>query len=166
MARLEWTNSHSVFLPNIDDDHDEILAALAGLRGMLTEPGSGVDWKKSAEQLVRRFCDHFQSEERLMRAARYSSLGWHKSQHDHARNRLKQLLASVRSRDVETTTAMIAYLTSWLQNHMQVADMMMGAFLRNQCRIGKIIFSAGTKPIDGCRWEDSNGDPWTPSEPY
>jgi len=68
MARLEWTNSHSVFVPNIDDDHDEILVALAGLQRVLTEPGSG-DWKKSAERLVRCFCDHFRSEERLMSEA-------------------------------------------------------------------------------------------------
>jgi hemerythrin-like metal-binding protein len=162
MARLDWT-THSVFVPKVDDDHEEILAALAGLQGVLAEHESGVERNKSAERLVRCFCEHFRSEERLMKAARYSSLEWHKNQHDHVRKRLRQLLATVRSRDAKATATITSYLNSWLHDHVRVADMMMGAFLRNQRRIGKITFRASTRPIDGCGWKDSNGDPWTPS---
>jgi len=157
---LEWSTSHAIFVPEIDDDHEEIIAALRALEAALVQPDA--DWKKVARNLIRYSNDHFASEERLMRASRYDSLRWHKSQHDYGRKCLKQLMARVRRRDSAGVTAMIAHLKSWLDGHMRVADMMMGAFLRHQRRIGKIAFLASTRPIEGCQWTDASGEPIIP----
>ena len=57
------------------------------------------------------------------------------------------------------------YLTGWLHNHTRVADRMMGAHLRNQrlC-VGKLVFRAGTKAAEACKWVDSRGKAFDPLE--
>ena len=84
---------------------------------------------------------HFEHEERLMRASRYASLGWHKPLHDAASRNAQRFALAINRRDREAGRALVAYLTQWLHAHTSVADRMMGAHLRNQClQVGKLVF--------------------------
>jgi hemerythrin len=153
MCSLKWSTSHAVFVTEIDDDHKEIFEALANFQAALSEHGRSPEAGRLCLRVAGRIEDHFAHEERLMRAARYRSLGWHKRKHDNARKRVGQYLSRLEQGDGGAGTALVGYLTSWLKEHTRLADAMPGAFLRNHERgLWKMSFRAGTKPADACVW--------------
>jgi len=159
MRSLKWSTSHAVFVTEIDDEHKEIFEALSSLQKALTSRGPVSELRKLTQRLVASILGHFAHEERLMRAARYGSLRWHKQQHDTASKRVSQFVLRIEQGDAAAGLELIDYLTSWLHNHTHLADRMMGAFLRNQRRcMWKVTFRAGTKPVDASDWLRANGE--------
>ena len=162
MRSLTWSSSHAVFVTEIDDEHKEIFAALSEVNAVLVGDG-GPEVLKAAEHLITCIAGHFAHEERLMRAARYSSLRWHKSAHDHARRRVRQFVDRIGQGDSRAGLELVEYLTSWLHDHTRLADRMLGAFLRNHERfMCKVTFRAGTRPMDSCSWVTVNGETFNP----
>lgn len=163
MRALKWSVSHAVYIDEIDDEHKEIFAAVSWLRKALAGGGPPAEIHKLAGRLAASATGHFAHEERLMRAARYGSLRWHKQQHDNARRRVGQLAAQLEAGDAGAGLALVEYLTAWLGDHTRLADRMLGAFLRNH-RLGlcKVTFRASSKPVGTCAWVDAHGDCFTP----
>jgi hemerythrin len=162
MQSLTWSNSHAVFVTEIDDDHKEIFAALSEMSAVVAGGGE-VAASTAVERLVRCLAGHFAHEERLMRAARYGSMRWHKSSHDHARRRVRQFVERIERGDSVAGEELVRYLTSWLDDHTRLADRMLGAFLRNHQRFTcKMTFRAGTRPGDSCSWVTLNGETLNP----
>jgi hemerythrin len=160
---LQWSTSHAVFVEEIDDEHQEIFRVLSELESVLSNDRDGSATLNVAERLSARVVEHFAHEERLMRAARYDSMRWHKKSHDAAARIVKQLVARVEHGEVDAGTELVEYLTGWLTDHAQVADKMMGAFLRNHRRgLGKLTFRAGTRPMDSCTWVNAKGEAFDP----
>jgi hemerythrin len=163
MRSLKWSTSHAVFVTEIDDEHKEIFEAVSNLQD-LGNGGHSPQSGRMAQRLVKSIDEHFAHEERLMRAARCSGLGWHKRQHENARRRVGQFISQMERGDREACPALVEYLTEWLRAHTRLADKMMAASLRNRNRlIGKVTFHAGTRPIDSCSWVDADGDRFDPA---
>jgi hemerythrin len=162
MRALKWSTSHAVFVTEIDDEHKEIFEAVSDLQKALSGRSAAPDTGKSMERLIVCIVEHFAHEERLMRAARYGSMRWHKQQHDNARRRVEQFVPRIEQGDAKAGLELVEYLTSWLRDHTRLADRMMGAFLRNRRRCVKLTFRAGTRPMDACDWVDSKGGKFSP----
>ena len=158
MRSLKWRTSHAVFVTEIDDEHKEIFEMVSNLQKALSGSGPSLEIRKLTQRLTACIVGHFAHEERLMRAARYDSMDWHKQQHTAARRRVGQFVLQIEQGDPKAGVALVEYLTSWLRDHTRLADRMMGAFLRNHRRICKLTFRAGTIPLDSCAWVDANGD--------
>ena len=163
MRSLKWRTSHAVFVTELDDEHKEIFEALSGVQQVVVSRGPLVETRKATQRLTSCVVGHFAHEERLMRAARYGSMRWHKQQHDAARRRVGQFVLGIEHEDSKAGLDLVEYLTSWLHNHTRLSDRMLGAFLRNQRRLMcKLTLQAGTKPIDACTWVRANGDTFDP----
>ena len=161
MRTLKWTPSDAVFVTGIDDEHKEIFAAVAKLQAGMNHPRA--DLRRLTNHLVGCITGHFDHEERLMRAARYGSLRWHKQLHDAARRRVGDLLSRIQKGDPDSLDALLAYLTTWLHDHARVADRMMGPALRNHERgMYRMTVRASTRPSDSCNWVDVTGEPLNP----
>jgi len=163
MASLRWNSSHAVFLTEIDDDHKEIFDAVARFQTALSEGRPASELNDLTGRVAVRIEDHFAHEERLMRAAGYALLSWHKRCHDAARKRIARLIQRIGRADPNAGTALVEFLSKWLQNHSRLPDRMLAAFLRNKRRTGKIVFTAGTKAHDSCSWLNSRGEPFDPT---
>jgi hemerythrin len=162
MPCLQWSTSHAVFVPEIDDEHQEIFQAVGHVQEVLTSGSPLLEIHKATQRLTSSIVGHFAHEERLMSAARYGSIRWHKQAHTAARRRVGQFVLRIEEGDSAAAVELVDYLTSWLNDHTQVADRMMAAFLRNQRRCMKMTFRAGTKPLDACAWVDVNGNAFDP----
>ena len=162
MVSLHWSTSHAVFVTEIDDEHKEISEALAHVQDVLTSRSSLSELAKATQRLTSCIVGHFAHEERLMTAARYGAIRWHKQAHHAARRRVAQFVLRIEQGDSQAGVELVDYLTSWLDDHTGVADRMMGAFLRNHRRCMKLTFRAGTKPMDACAWVDANGETFDP----
>jgi hemerythrin len=156
MRALKWSTSHAVFVREIDDDHREIFAAISALqKAMGGEEADRVP--QLTRDLAKAISGHFGHEERIMRAARYGLLRWHKQQHDHARKRVGRCVARIAGGESSAGMELAEYLNGWLHDHTRLADQMMGAFLRNQRRTWTMTFQAGTKPLNACEWKRADG---------
>ena len=162
MRLLKWTSSHAVFVEEIDDDHKEIFAVVGEIQTVLSGDRPPDTLKELTRRLAVRIEDHFAHEERLMRAARYGLLSWHKRCHDAARQRVSRFIRRMDRGDAGAGPALVGYLTAWLWNHTRLPDRMLGAFLRNERLAAQIVFTAGTKAPDACTWVDSRGDRFDP----
>ena len=162
MPCMQWSTSNAVFVTEIDDQHKEIFEAVGRVQEVLAARSPSLEIRKAIDRLISSIVGHFAHEERLMRAARYASLRWHKQSHNAARRRVEQFVRRIEEGDPAAGGEMVDYLTSWLNDHTRVADQMMGAFLRNQRRCMKLTFRAGTRPVDACTWVDVNGDAFNP----
>ena len=112
--------------------------------------------QKLTQRLISSIAGHFAHEERLMRAARYASIRWHKQAHDHAGRRVGNS-SPHRKRGFHGRPELVEYLTSWLNDHTRLADRMMGAFLRNQQRcMWKLTFRPARN-----RWMHARGSTQT-----
>jgi len=161
MRTLKWTSSHAVFVTDIDDEHKEIFAAVAELQAGTSDPQADVE--RLAKRLVACVTGHFAHEERLMRAARYGSLRWHKQLHDAARRRVGQLLPRIEQGDADSSAVLVAYLTAWLHDHTRIADRMMAAAFRNHERgMYRMTMRTSTRPADSCEWVDVTGARFNP----
>jgi hemerythrin-like metal-binding protein len=134
MRLFKWKNSNSVFVPDIDHEHRTIFEATGELQRALRDNRPLFQIQEILHRLIACTEDHFAHEEKLMRSSRYLSFEWHKQQHDTVRKRMRQYVPLIEGGDAEAGTALIEFLTGWLNDHTAVADRMMGAFLRNQQR--------------------------------
>jgi hemerythrin len=161
MRSLKWTTSDAVFVTEIDDQHKEIFEAMANAQKVFLGGSPSPELPELTERLVECIEGHFAHEERLMRAARYGSLQWHKTAHDHASKRVGQFVLRIEQGDTKAGLELVEYLTSWLHDHARLADRMLGAFLRNHQRC-TMSFRAGTKSLDSCSWVTASGRAFNP----
>jgi hemerythrin len=163
MPRLQWTSSHAVFVAEMDDEHREIFDALAALRTALAGHMAAPEIRRLTGVLTTRIQEHFAHEERLMRAARYCSYRWHKQRHEGAVRKVAQFAKRLGRGDTAAGPELIDFLSNWLNDHTRVADMMLGAFLRNHQRgLYRMSFRAGTKGPDEVAWLDTRGETFVP----
>src|SRR5258705_10718985 len=101
MRSLKWSTSNAVFVTEIDDEHKEVFAALSNVQAVLTSRRPLPEICRLTQRLVFSVAGHFAHEERLMRAARYDSLRWHKQSHDAVRRRVGQSVQRIDQGDVE-----------------------------------------------------------------
>jgi len=134
MRSFKWSKSDAVSLTPIDDEHRTMFQAAGELQQALCRQAPLFEVQEILHRLVASTEDHFAHEEKLMRDTRYLSFDWHKGQHDTARKRLREYVPLIELGDVDAGTALVGFLTRWLDGHIAVTDRMMGAYLRNQER--------------------------------
>lgn len=135
MALFRWSDTYSVYLPEIDAEHRSLFQIAAELHKALLACARPEKFRAVLRNLLAHTEGHFQHEERLMRAVDYPSYEWHKRQHDTVRKRAKALARRMMNGDTDAPMLLLEFLNVWLQDHIRLTDRMMGAYLRNQDRM-------------------------------
>jgi hemerythrin-like metal-binding protein len=130
MGLFHRTGGYSVFIAEIDAEHQALFKLVDELAAALNSRVRGARGKL-LELLASHAADHFEHEERLMRASRYDAFDWHKGQHDVARRQLRRFVGRIEAGDRKAAGELTEYLAGWLQSHVLVTDRMMAAYLRN-----------------------------------
>ena len=134
MRVFKWNAGHAVYLPEIDAEHRAIFSSAGDLQKAVEGNAPAGRVLESLHSLLAAAEDHFAHEERLMQETRYGSFSWHAQQHDAARKRLKQFAEKIGVGEEGAAALMLEFLSTWMRDHMAVADRMMGAHLRNYRR--------------------------------
>jgi hemerythrin-like metal-binding protein len=132
---FEWSEDHSVFIPELDEQHKALLEVSQELRTAVLTRESADRLEFLAGRMATRLAAHFRYEERLMRGSRYSAIDWHERQHQAARVKLANLWDAIRGRGAESIFAALEELADWHLDHATVADRMLAAHVRNHERI-------------------------------
>jgi hemerythrin len=141
MQSIKWNNTHQVFVPELDAEHRNLFRTAEELRAAVTAGGSAEHVQALLAELVAGVEEHCRHEERLMRSAQYSSLDWHKRQHDYLRRRIKAFAKRIEAGDSAAALAMLEFLAAWLKEHTGLTDRLLGAYIRNYRRLHPALAS-------------------------
>lgn len=128
---LQWSDEHSVFIPELDEQHKGLLEVTQELRAAVLTGESKDRLEFLAGRMATRLAAHFRYEEGLMRGSRYSAIDWHERQHQAARVKLALLRDALRGHGAESVFAALEELAGWFLDHVSVADRMLASHIRN-----------------------------------
>jgi len=134
MRRLKWSPGHAVHIPEVDDEHQLLFRLCNELQSALSSGARSRQLNSILSKLSDHMAAHFAHEERDMRASGYSLYEWHRRQHRAAHSRLALLEQQVRSFDRAGALEVLGAFCRWLDDHIRLADRMLGAHLRNRQR--------------------------------
>jgi hemerythrin len=140
---LDWSESISVGVPEIDAQHRTLLARAAALQAAVAARESSARVEELFAYLQDYAVAHFDSEERVMREAGYPGLQEHMMEHAEFRRRLASLVPHWESEGESTalTVALLGFLDHWLEVHVTTTDQRMGDFLRQRQGAGRRVAS-------------------------
>jgi hemerythrin len=131
---FEWSESYAVHVPEVDAEHQQIFRLCDDLQRAMMAGAPSSDVQSIVDGVVIHTAKHFSHEEREMRAAGYSLYAWHRRQHYTARSRVRLLERRIRRGDRDAAIELLNFLSGWLNDHVRLADRMLGAYLRNRQR--------------------------------
>lgn len=134
MQRIEWTIDDLVFVPQLDADHQKVFQDLERVRQAVAHPAPPGQAGFPLWRFSKSFFAHLASEERLMRSSRYPALQWHERQHQAGRTKLVRLTEAIHGKNEQWSKEALLDLASWMRDHINLADRMFAAHLRNDLR--------------------------------
>jgi len=134
MLKFEWTGAQAVHVPEVDAEHQLLFELCGRLQRASTARAPLPQMRSIVQELVTQAAVHFLHEEQEMRSAGYLHFAWHRRQHRAALARITPLERRIQSSDGEAARELLEYLSGWLNDHIGIADRMLGAYLRNRQR--------------------------------
>lgn len=136
MALFEWTSDYELDVPQIDDQHKELVKMINELYESTKEGKSGKAVASTLNKLLQYVDVHFATEEQSMRDRHYPGLEDHIQVHDDLRRKVFDLKKEqLQGRDI-ATFELLNFLADWLKNHIANTDTAFGQYIHNQERRG------------------------------
>jgi hemerythrin len=122
MSFANWTDSYSVNVQRLDDEHKKLFAIINELHeGM--KAGRGKDVLQSVlDQLLSYTEQHFKDEEGLLQRAAYPALIAHRALHEEFVSKVKGFRKDFQSGAAAISVDVLEYLRNWLTQHIMGTD--------------------------------------------
>jgi len=132
MADMQWGPALELGHAQIDADHRSLVETLNRLRAAVRQD-QGREEIQAVLVFLRDYAvSHFATEEALMLQHRYPAAPAHLSAHAALVMQLSDLVAGYRAGEARLTESLLAFLESWLVDHIQGLDREFGWYLRSR----------------------------------
>jgi hemerythrin len=138
MASIEWTRKMSVGVPELDDDHQGLLAVINELAAHAADEADEAVVRRSLNWLLRYAQTHFAREQAVMSSCMYPMLAEHIDAHRDFVERMQQSIARFDedpnrgAADIRDT--LVSYLETWWREHILSEDMKYRRFAEQNLR--------------------------------
>lgn len=129
MKELSWSNTLSVEVQEIDDDHRKLIDLFNMLSHSVEEGDEPKYIEAVLEELISCTAWHFRHEERLMVKYGYKDYDEHLSEHQKLIESARELQQKLKQEGHQISNQNIGFLENWLTEHILVDDMRLGSFL-------------------------------------
>jgi hemerythrin len=126
-----WNSRFETGIDLIDAQHKSLFAAVNQLVDSFQEGKARAQVKESLDFLVDYALEHFQTEERFMRAADYPGLAEHMTEHARLLEQVRDLQMDLLDGKAATMDVTI-FLVDWLKVHIHESDMAWVYFMKDQ----------------------------------
>jgi hemerythrin len=122
MPVFEWSNSLSVSVEQIDEQHKKLVEAINELNYKLHAGSSQIELKKTIEEIVYLASDNMRFEEEMMQKFRFPGFQEHLFRHAGVAAELLKLRWQSEQADFVVTREIPAALMNWLSSHIRKVD--------------------------------------------
>jgi hemerythrin-like metal-binding protein len=122
MITMQWTNDHSVGIPEIDKEHQAIFLGINALHDAIRRKARWSDVHALLIDLSEQVLMHFEVEVSLMQIHGYPDLARHAEQHRLYSARFQDLLQMSLIRNFTQNTLELDFLDSWWIEHIFMYD--------------------------------------------
>lgn len=130
--RLEWTDSWSVGVPRLDEEHRQLIDLINELRSLHEDGIEGRERQVRIHSVMSELSwyaeSHFRFEEGLMANAEYPDLVAHRASHLLFRVQLSKLATEVKDGSADLLD-LYGFLAGWIRFHVLESDLQYAPFL-------------------------------------
>ena len=134
MPLLQWDASWSTGIEAIDRQHLELLERINRLSDALIGGGLTAEIERTLCHLGDYVEIHFNAEESIMEEAGYPELERHRIIHNDLRATVTSLAESYLGEHQALPENLMAFLSSWLVEHLAGEDRLMAKFVRGRAK--------------------------------
>ncbi len=132
MSMLEWNDSLSVKVPDIDEQHKSLVNMVNTLYDAMKDKADGTILLGIVNDMRQYTEVHFSTEERYMERYADPEFVRHKAEHVDFIAKVNQVESDCKSGKCSLSMDILNFLSSWLVTHINGTDKKMGAFLVKQ----------------------------------
>lgn len=131
MAIVQWDGTLATGVESIDVQHKELFRIINSMDEKLKKGFSDHAFVEGMDSLRGYIKYHFRTEESYMEMYGYPELAAHRQDHMHFVNQIEELAADLAQPTQQKTERLLSFLLSWLIQHIQGRDLLLGPFLRD-----------------------------------
>lgn len=135
----QWTESMSVGIPLLDEDHKALIRLINRLHAGLAAGAEFVELEDIFDRLVAYIEFHFTREEKVMEAGGYPGAAAHREEHEGFTQAIYEMRDRYAREGDQTMTAELPdYLKNWLNHHILLQDMAYKPYVQNNALAHKV----------------------------
>jgi hemerythrin len=127
---FKWSNTYSVNIPTIDEQHQELINILNRLFVSVSKREGNKIIASILDALMDYTQTHFTLEERLMKEADYQDIESHKHEHKRLIDQLDRLCKKYMLEEKPIYFELLSFLRNWLREHILGCDSKYSAALQ------------------------------------
>ena len=132
MALINWDNSFSVKVAEIDAQHQKLVKLVNALNDAMKQ-GKGKDAISIVlNELINYTATHFKTEEKYFDQFDYPHKDLHKIEHSNFVKKVLSFQNDFQSGRLGLSIDVLNFLVNWLKNHILVEDMKYSSFFNNK----------------------------------
>lgn len=125
---FQWSDSYSVGVQEIDEQHKELVDLLNQLHTAIMEKHGSEASRRILDELADYTKTHFMVEESLMRISNYPDFETHKQIHEDLIGQVVSLQQKLDDGQTKISFELLHFLKVWLMNHINEADKRFGSY--------------------------------------
>ena len=129
MALLEWRDSFRIGIPEVDEDHRNLVALINALHERASGRGPAAGGSEFLGELHAQISAHFALEEKVMRARHYAHYDDHKRDHERLLDEIRDIMDGYEVEGRYDAAALGAALDTWFSEHFRTRDAQLHAAL-------------------------------------
>jgi hemerythrin len=122
MALMTWSTQLSVGVAELDLQHQRLVAMLNELHDTMSKGQGKTVVQPVLARLVQYTVMHFQTEERMMRAANYVGIDAHAAVHTALTKQVQEFQKRFVAGELNLSINLINFLRDWVVKHIQGTD--------------------------------------------
>ena len=129
---LEWKNEYSVGIEEIDNQHKHLMELIKNLLKICMVDSSTKleSFSELASTAIKRFTEHFATEERIMLDKNYPKYEEHKIRHDKLLVDVKGMMENITDEDQDAKLMnIVIFIREWFVETVHGSDKEMGIYL-------------------------------------
>ena len=132
MALINWNDSFSVNVAEIDRQHQKLVSMINELNDAMRQ-GKGNDvLGKIINGLISYAAIHFKTEEKYFDQFRYPETDIHKKEHSAFVERVSDFKNKFEKSSLGLSIEVMNFLSDWLKNHIKASDMRYSKFFNEK----------------------------------
>ena len=136
MTLFEWTSDYELDIPQIDDQHKELVEMINDLYASIKGRHSGEAVNTTLNKLLKYVNVHFETEESSMQERNYPGLEDQIQLHNELRMKVLELKKRhLQGQDI-ATFELLNFLVDWLKEHISNTDRAYGEYIQKLERQG------------------------------